>query len=283
MRGTNLEAYRGISGTVILPAMAIHMAMRLAAHGLQGWRPDLYGPNLEREIYFWGAIVVALAGFLLCLAVAMDYRRTSFLRWAWVLFSGDALMSLFRFSAELAKGEQAASARNVLVSIGLLCLLAGIFVTWSGLYRMHVLFTVKRSDIIAVCLMALFGVITLVLTANLEGVVVRLIPIAMIFVGAIGSFLLLRFSGQMQGGQISAVIRVLVAYLAVRCGINFLIALGATREGLAGWLFLILQTAMPWILTLAAGLRYDVNLRAVRTTREYQALAAAAPSKAAML
>lgn len=261
----------GLCGAVILAAMAVHILLRLAAREFAPHASIDAGTTLESRIYYFGVMMAAGIAFVLCSAVARDYRWTSFLRWAWVFFSGDALMSFFRFAGEFGSAESVGM-RNALVSAGLLCLLLGMVAMWSGLYRLPVVFKIERADIAGVALLSAFAVATLVLTMQVEGMTARLIPVAMIFLGAIGSFMLLRFSGRVQGGQISGVIRVLAVYLAVRCVLNFLVAIAWQRDGISGTLFVVLKTAMPWILTLAAGLRYDVILGSARTAREFRAM-----------
>lgn len=220
-----------------------------------------------------GMVGCAIAIYL-CLSVAADHRRGAFLRTAWILFSGDAVMQFFRYviACLSAQGLLSLSERDFFASIvvicGLIVLLSGLLVTWIGLRRMQLGLRLTRRDIMFIVLLAASGILAMILEVLRTGWTLRVPVEALMFGSAIIAIMLLGLARPMEGGQIYRVLQMLIIYLGSRCVQNFFIAAGLHRGLVLGALTTSLQTALPWILCIGAALRLQVTLNAARKIDE---------------
>lgn len=216
-----------------------------------------------------GMIGCALAAYL-CLSVADDHRPGAFLRTAWILFSGDAVMQFFRYALDSPAGKATLSESSrdflcgVVVICGLVVVLAGLLVTRMGIRRMQLGLRLAQRDLIFVGVLVGSGLLAMILEAFRGGWTLRLPIEALMFGGAIVAVMLLGLARPMEGGQIYRVLQMLIVYLGSRCIQNFVIAAGLNHGLVLGSLTISLQTALPWILCIGAALRLQVTLRAAR-------------------
>lgn len=227
------------------------------------------GNTLENSVFSISGMAGCLLAIWLCLAVARDHRRGSFLRTAWLLFSGDAFMQFFRYFMDSPVGQRAISeaptrdhSRALFVLIGLIFLLAGMMVLWLGLKRMGLGLRLLTRDIATLSCLGFLAIVVATAEITRIGWTLRTPILACMVAGAIVGAMLLRFARQIAEGQIYLVIQMLIAYLGTRCIQNLFIASGLAGGAAIGIVVLSLQTALPWILCIGAAARLRVTLGA---------------------
>jgi len=237
-----------------------HMAAVVATRGAMA----LWAPLREAQADMWlrsaGAVPAYLCAFLLCRAIAADHARSPLLRLSWLLFSGDALMSILRFLLET-PAIPASGARNAisatLISFGLLCMASGMAATWWALRQAPLGYRPLRQDYAMIALIAL----ALPFTLNARYAAPAMwnpgaIAVSLLFAVAILMVLLGRMCIQMGTGVLSQVIRWIMTYMFIRCLQNVLIGLHEGYGMPVRTLVLLLQGGFPWIFAYACALRY---------------------------
>ena len=207
-----------------------------------------------------GYVLAHSLAFFFCLTAARDYPQGSLLRRAWLLLSGESfcmgvrsLLVLGFLPAEMV----ARSVGIVLISLGSLCTIGGMLATGIALHRMGFSLRLHRTDIAWMLILAVALPATLALR---YGWPIHL-PLTSattitVFLTAIVSIPLLRFSLQMGNALLARVNVCIVVYMTARCVYHVLTAIGSSSDAVELPRYFI-GYAAAWVFAYAAALRYD--------------------------
>lgn len=225
-------------------------------------------PGADIPLRNSGYVLAHGLAFLFCLIAARDYPRDSLLRRAWLLFSGESvcmgvrsLLVLGVFPAEIVNRSYGVA----LISLGSLCMIGGMLTTALALHRMGFSLRLHRPDIACMLTLAVSLPVTLALR---YGWPIRLpwtsATTITVFLTAIVSIPLLRFSRQMGNAVLAHVNVCIVVYMTARCVYHVLSAVGSPNAALEVPRHFI-GYAAAWIFAYAAALRYDSIQRALES------------------
>lgn len=209
-----------------------------------------------------GYILAHGIAFFFCVKVALDYPAGAPLRGAWLLFSCESLCMGTRSALVLALSQAVVNATYgvALISLGALFMVAGMLTTGIALHRMGFSFKLRRADILAMLLLTVSLPLTVILRygwpLDLPWSSATTITI---FLTAIVSIPLLRFSRQMGNAILARVNICIVTYMTVRCLYHVLSAMSisGTSPSWAEGTRYVIGYAAAWIFAYAAALRYD--------------------------
>jgi hypothetical protein len=255
------------------------------------------------------AIVMTIAGvvafgiaLLLSLEVASEYRRSRWVRLAWLLLAANAALSLLKRSAGsplfdfLMEGYRTSPLRGLFDHLLLvpanLCLLGGLLAMWWGFHRLELGLKIERRDYLAMA-----GVTTLFLTLLLSRgslsqgqspyLFSRIMqPFGLALLGLISAFglVLHRYAMQMGDGRLAAVMRWLVIYVLLRGALVFLRTFLSPKlpllldspTDLDEWALDMLWQAVHWTAAMAAACCAHLTVSAAKQLNELRAAKVAA-------
>jgi len=255
----------------------IGYAVTLVLLLLAGFYPPVRQPDIGARA--WVMVLRGVIGYsiacILCLSVAMEHRRDSWFRIAWLAFALNAAASVVRHTADTAlwdliwpgysSGTEIAIIRQTAIVLGLGALLAGVIAIVYAFHRMGIGLSPRRWDVASNA--GIFAVLATISYFR-QGLAEFLRPsplaqglqelgLTLLAASAACSILVYRLARQMSGGRLALTMLSVVIYTVLRC-ILVCISLFPAIEGFWQPVRIPLDLAVPWLFALAAAYRSGI-------------------------
>lgn len=266
-----------------------------------GWTPRLWAAeSVIRTAFAGGAFLIA---FFLCREIADEYRRSRWMRIAWLALAANALISVVRIIIECSlfnlvwakykSGPIFGLAQHLAIVPANACLLIGFLAIGWTYYNLGLGFRIEKRDYAACIGVLLLMVGLLYFRAGLSearspypaGRWLQLIGLVLLSLSAAASFLLHRLAVQMEGGKLALALRCLTFYTLLRgvlvlAQARYRIALldGYAPSDILPLFFEPAWQSVSWIALLAAAYRSELTTHAVRELAQHRAAKAALAS-----
>lgn len=284
--------------TRITPRVTLYAALVLAvcwsavrvAGNVGWWRPAWGTP--ESAVFIFEAIVAYTIALALCIHIAAEYRRSYWMRLAWLCFAVNAGISIVRHAIDnpmlnvfwpgYSETAWRGLAREVPIVFALSFMAVGIFAMARGLLQTRLGFRFERRDWAAIIGVVAILVAVIYFRHELSAARWKEMPLVLqaqvavqilFAITAVGSIFLYRLSMQMGGGHLAAAMRCLIAYIVLRALlvlVSMVLLPGLFGIDADNFTTMLLYQCTPWLFTLAAVYRYQLTSNAIRQAAEWR-------------